>query len=234
MNKIIRTSAIVYLTIMSFMAMAQSNVDAGAKVSSGIIKYSVTVDASALGEAASQVESMMAGASMQTTFKGMNSLTVMDMGMSKTTTVCKVKEDPITLMDVMGNKIKFSTTRTDKEKDKVKASITELDDTKVIANMTCKKATINMPADEKGAGGEMVVYYCPDIVTSNNLNNGLFADLKGYPLEFTLNNGGLVITVTATSIQSSENISDDVFNIKTSGYKEMTQQEMQQMFSKMR
>ncbi|MCC6383793.1 MAG: DUF4412 domain-containing protein [Bacteroidia bacterium] len=153
----------------------------------------------------------------------------MSMGMGMSTVVINDNKAKVatTLMDVMGNKIATKVTEEDvkKENEKqpdVKVSIT--DETKDIAGYKCKKAVVT-----DGEGGSYDLYYCEDItVEGGNWSQKGYENIKGLPLQYSINQGGMNMQMTAKKV-SSEKVDDGLFRIPTD-YKEMSKEELKKMF----
>lgn len=123
------------------------------------------------------------------------------------------------LVDMMGKKIALvkqmpeNTGNDDQE-------ISYMEGTKEIAGYTTKKAIIS-----DSLGNKSTIWYTEEI-PSLDLNIGM-AKLKGFPLEYEIDQNGLNSRITAVKV-SKEEIADAEFEIPA-GYKEMNQEEFQQM-----
>jgi GLPGLI family protein len=183
----------------------------------GVVTYSMNVDNP-------QAAAMMQGSSVKEYIKGNMNKTCVDAGPSKQTYITdRTKTDsPIILIEIMGNKYQVKTDKTKKEdKDPV---IKYTDETKQVAGYTCHKAEITT-TDEQGQASATNVYYTEDIKVTPS-KNGQFKGLKGFPLEYSMKQQGMNITISATKVEK-EAISDDTFAVPA-GYKLMTKEEMMQ------
>jgi GLPGLI family protein len=183
----------------------------------GIVTYSMTVDNP-------QAAAMMQGSSIKVYVKGNKSKAIADMGMYKRITFMdhNSAEDPITLVEAMGNKYQLKNDKT--KKDEKTPDIKYTDETKQIAGYTCHKAEITM-TDEQGQSITSVVYYTEDIISGPS-KSGAFKGLKGFPMEYNIKTQGMTMSFSATKVDK-QSVSEDTFKVPA-GYKLMTQEEMQQ------
>jgi len=123
----------------------------------------------------------------------------------------------VLLMNMMGKKMAI--TMADDGKEKAEPKIEYSSDTKKIAGYECKKATYTT-TDEAGEDQEMEVYYTEEIPSEAN---DKLPGLKGYPLEYTINSQGMLMTLTAKTV-SKEKISKKMFEIPE-GYEEMSMED---------
>ena len=190
----------------------------------GIINFSLSFEG-----LSPEIESMMAGSEMKVYIKKEKSKTDMNMAVSHTTVITDSKtKQAITLMDMMGQKImmKFNTDSLQKEQNQAPPVIRYIDETKEIAGYKCGKAeiTINSVTDESGQPQPFTsfVYYTEEIpVNEYDLK---MKGLKGYPMEYEMNQNGMKIKMTAKSV-SKESIPNSAFDVPP-GYKEMTKEEL--------
>lgn len=183
----------------------------------GIVTYSVSVDNP-------QAASMMQGSSVKIYMKGDKVKTITDMGMQKITTFSdnKASNDPIVLIEIMGNKYQLKTDPSMK-KDETKPAIKYTDETKTVAGYNCHKAEVTVTGKD-GKTYTTDVYYTEDLPAYSG-SRDQFKGLKGFPLEYTMKQQGVNIAITATSV-SKESVPDDTFTVP-SGYKLMTAEQMQ-------
>ncbi|HUX83892.1 MAG TPA: hypothetical protein VMV20_01575 [Chitinophagaceae bacterium] len=92
-----------------------------------------------------------------------------------------------------------------------------------IAGYACRKA-VGKTRD----GASLTVYYAPDLVPADPAFFPQFTGIRGVPLQFEKKVGGLRMIMTASSVNLSPLPASD-FDIPTTGYKEITQQEIEQM-----
>jgi GLPGLI family protein len=208
MKKAIRSGLLLAgLLSLSLIAPAQ-------KAFEGTIVYSIDVNGDALPPEAKQ---MMAGSEMTVTMKGQKSRTDMKMGMQQTTSVSDAKtKSTFTLMDIMGKKYKIVSKPEDKQPE---VKVKELPETKDIAGYKCKKAEITTPTITE----PFTIYYTDEIV--NTGYNSQIKGIKGYPLEFELNQGGMKISYLAKSV-SKDKVEDSKFMVDTKDYTEVTKEDL--------
>jgi len=93
-----------------------------------------------------------------------------------------------------------------------------------IAGYACRQA-IGKLKD----GSTFTVFYTPSIMPENTAYNKRFAGLKGMPLKFEMTTSrGIKMTMTATHVSLAPQPSAK-FDAPTSGYREMTYQELQDL-----
>lgn len=72
------------------------------------------------------------------------------------------------------------------------------------------------------------IYYTDEIPSGSGSTNNQFKGLNGFPLEYQANQNGLKMLVTAKSVKVGK-VDDSKFKI-SSEYKEVTQEQLQNMF----
>lgn len=139
------------------------------------------------------------------------------------------KKETITMIDMMGQKkyFKSTTTEIDEEVNKNGAPVIRyLDETKSIAGYTCKKAEY-VTKDDDGNETVTVVYYTEDLGGAPLNYGGSFTGLKGFPMEYVINQGEIVTTFTVTEVVKGKVKATD-FLIPTD-YVELTPEEKAEM-----
>lgn len=86
-------------------------------------------------------------------------------------------------------------------------------DSKTIAGYNCKKAVGTLKD-----GGQISVYYAPDLVPLSPGYEYEFRSLPGVPLEYEVTSGQIVVKYLAASVQFSP-VSASKFDLPKSGYK---------------
>jgi GLPGLI family protein len=183
----------------------------------GVITYTISTDNA-------QAQSMMQSASIKVYIKGDQSKTVSDMGMYKSIVFAdkKTPNDPIVLVEVMGNKYQLKNDKTKKDDDKA-PDIKYTDETKTVAGYNCHKAEVTVTGKD-GQTYVSNVYYTEDLPHYSG-GSGQFKGLKGFPLEYNMKQQGMTMSLSASSVDK-QSVSDDAFKVPA-GYKLMTQEEMQ-------
>ena len=208
---------VIAVAVISFTAVSAK---AQTKFSEGKIVYTITMTDNDMDP---QMASMMPK-EITVSSKADNSRVDMVTGMGAVVVIYDGKAKiATTLMDMMGNKTAIKTTEEDmkKEQDKNKTSVKYLDDTKVICGYTCHKAEVTT----EGQKEKNIVWYTKDIVAKNpNSMKGGLSNIDGFPLEYTVNQRGMNMKMTAKSITPGI-IDDSIFKIPE-GYKEMTPEQM--------
>ena len=153
--------------------------------------------------------------------------TAMGMGMSSASIVNSKTGGVTTLMDMMGTKSAIVMTdeqvkdaRKKSEASGLKVEITN--ETKEIAGYECKKAILK----DETSNISFEVYFT-DKINSYAQMSSEWKDLKGCPMEFTVEQGGMKFQMVAKSV-SAEPVAVDMFKIP-SDYKIVTQEEMMKM-----
>src|ERR1700733_9252621 len=121
---LLASAATLGLAFTAFKAPTPKTISADSSFE-GVVTYSMTTDNE-------QAQSMMSGSSMKVYLKGDKSKTIMDMGMYKTIAFGdkKTPDDPIVLIEIMGNKYQL---KLDKTKQPKEPTIKYTDETKTIA-----------------------------------------------------------------------------------------------------
>ncbi|MBI4647737.1 MAG: hypothetical protein HY738_14395, partial [Bacteroidia bacterium] len=127
----------------------------------------------------------------------------------------------------MGNKIALKSKKEDftkTEEDTIQATVKETEEKKNIIGYNCKKAMISLEEIT------LEVWYTDEIsIIEPNWDNGLFKDIKGVLMEYTIEVEGFKMIYTATEVKKGK-LKDSIFNIPP-GYKEMTREELKNLFS---
>jgi GLPGLI family protein len=217
MKKIFAAAAFAVLTILSVSAQKS-------KPFEGTIAYSISFEGSGLPQ---EAMSMLNGAESVTYIKGDKRRTDLNMAIQSTTAIMDTKaKQIITLMDIMGQKYLIRMNEADIKKEDEKApetSIRYLDEKKMIAGYNCKKAEVTVKGKE-GKEEVMGVYYTEEIPASEM--KSAYKGLKGFPMEYTINQGGLKMAFTTKSV-SKEPVPDSKFEVPKDGYKETTMEDFQ-------
>jgi GLPGLI family protein len=180
----------------------------------GTVVFSIDVNGDALPP---EAKAMFAGSEMTVFLKDNLSRTDMKMGPQATTTITDAKTKSMyTLMDMMGQKYKIVMKPDEK---KAQPVVKELPETKEIAGYTCKKAEVTV----EGVTDPVTVYYTEAIANSGY--NSQIKGIKGYPLQFEMNQGGMKMSFLAKSV-TKEKLDIAKFTPDTKGYKETTREEL--------
>ncbi|MBK8392333.1 MAG: hypothetical protein IPL23_25075 [Saprospiraceae bacterium] len=214
------------------MTFAQKNLD------KGTIKMELTEITATDPQMAMQLE-MMKGSSTEIKFGDGVQATTADMmgGMVKMKTYSNQKEDKYDmLMDMMGQKMWISSTISemakDPQQDAIKKSAVITPDkkaTKEILGYKCYKISVTSP---ELAEMEVEAYVTEDIKGGQGLIQGFqTVEMPGFPLEFTIKNAMMNITMQATAISDEVDMSKAVPN--TTGYKKYTMEEFRKQMGGM-
>ncbi len=147
----------------------------------------------------------------------------MGMGMSQVTIANMKDESGTLLMDMMGKKMAVKMSKEELEKmdkkgtkDK-KPEFKYVDGEKEIAGYKCKKALVTV----EGAG-EMEIYYTEELPSGANKQ---YEELKGFPLEYTMDAGQFKMKITAKTVSKTK-VDKSQFEIPD-GFDVMTFQEFE-------
>lgn len=217
--------------ILLSLALIVSSISVNyAQITEGHVTYKIEV--STENPDMEMVVGMMQGSTLDIYFKEKMTRAEMKMGsMMNMTTISDEKSgDILMLMSGMIGKKAISTTSEEIEgdaaKEKPKYDVELIDETKEIAGYKCNKAILT---DEEG--NETVFWYTEEIEVSKKGQSYLNENVPGYPMQYEINNGGLVMGMTVTNIAKELSKTDlKLFDMKIpEGYAEMTMEELQQM-----
>jgi len=134
------------------------------------------------------------------------------------------KDYGVVLMDMIGQKIAIEPTAEEMKDSKERSDkmvVKYLNETKTIAGIKCKKATITSPDEEF----PLEVYYTEEY---SNYNTNDMKQLKGMPLEYSIKANGLEMRMVAQTVKA-EKVADSMFEVPAD-YQKMTSQELEKMF----
>jgi hypothetical protein len=223
-----RSTQIFAILVLLFTFINASSF-AGGKEFSGTIVYNITYPDSKMD---AQTMAMMPK-TLKIKIKGSMSRTEMSMGMGSTVIIFDSEaKSGVTLMDMMGQKFAMKMTAEDIQKemkDKPETTVVNTTETKEIAGYTCKKAIVKMKENGSETETELVVFYTEEIASAKmNELNPLYKDIPGTMLEYSMNENGMNMFLTAISVEK-EKIADSEFETPE-GYKVVTQDELKGMF----
>jgi hypothetical protein len=210
---------------MPNFALAQKNLDRGH------IKMEI-VDVKSDDEQMAMGLEMLKGSQTELLFTPEKSLTLMSMmgGMVEMTNLVNHESNKVDLLfNAMGQKmwiendyINENDSDAAKRRESMQFSANK-EKTKVIAGYDCYELTVSSPdmGDTK-----LVAYVTEEIKTKTSTVQGFEGvDFPGFPLEYTMHNPMMSLTLRAISVK--DNVDDSRFNLKTSGYQKMTMEEFQ-------
>jgi GLPGLI family protein len=216
------------MLVVAIFALALSG-SATAKDFKGIITYKISYSGTDLDE---QTKAMLPKM-MIYKIRGNMGRTEMDLGaMGKQVQIINGDEKVVySLMDMMGQKMVIKMTEEELMEEAGKQpefTIEQYDETKEIAGYECKKAVINFETDD-GSKNSFIVYYTEELGgKALNFDNPMFKDINGVLMEFEMEQGPMKMKLEAVSVKK-ENVPDSEF-VVPEGYKELTREEMQNMF----
>lgn len=201
-----------------------------AQMTEGHIAYKI--DASTDNPDMQMAIGMMQGSTMEIFFKDKMTRSEMKMGsmMTVTTITNETSKDVLMLMGgMMGNMaVKSNLDEYEERKEEQpEFEITFTDETKDVTGYKCKKAL--MTSED---GFESVFWYTEEIMVSKKGQSYLNEEIPGFPMQFEINNQGMKMTMTVTSVEDKldKKKSSSFFDMTIpSGYKEMTLEELGSM-----
>jgi hypothetical protein len=165
---------------------------------------------------------------MKIKIKGEMSRTEISMGSIGTSTIIFNGEDKtgFTLMDIMGQKYAIKMTADDIDAEIAKLPETNVvitDETKEIAGYTCKKAILKMKGEEHN------VYFTEELGDGKiNFSNPVFKDIKGVMLEYSYEENGLNMNLSAVKVEKMK-VTDSEFELPE-GFQIVTKSELEGIF----
>jgi GLPGLI family protein len=223
MKKIIIAAALAVSVISNIAAQKNTPFE-------GKVTYKISFEGSGLPP---EAMTMLNGSESVNYIKGDKRRTDLNMAIQSTSAIIDGKsKQVVTLMDIMGQKYLIRMSEADLKKEEEKNPITNIkysDETKTIAGYKCKKAEATV---KTGEGKEEVVsvWYTDEIPSSEV--KSVYKGLKGFPMEYMINQSGFKMTFTATSV-SKEPVADSKFEIPKEGYTETTMEDFQKAMGKM-
>ncbi|MES2287506.1 MAG: DUF4412 domain-containing protein [Bacteroidota bacterium] len=213
---------------MSLFLMCVINVNAQNKSNfEGSVTYSISFEGAGFPP---EALAMFKGTETVTYIKSDKCRVDMNMPMQSSSFIMDNKnKNIVSLMDIMGKKylIRMSEPDIKKEEDSApEITIKYTEETKMIAGYKCKKAEITA---KKGKGNVIEVYYTDEIPTNDV--KPVYKGLKGFPMEYSINQGGMDMKLTAKNV-SKEKIPDSKFEIPKEGYTVTTIEELQNTMMK--
>jgi GLPGLI family protein len=191
----------------------------------GKVSYNVKVDVPSGNQ---QMADMFDGSTYTLYVKGKLHRIDMNLGMLDQTILTNAGDSSmVVLMDVSGNKYLIRVNKSDMQKQQAKysgISFTDTTGSKTIAGYQCKEAIAKL-----SDGTTFPVYYTTDLVPAGSITmDNMFNGLKGFPLEYEITMQRLKMTITASSVDLSP-VPASLFDVPTSGYREVTSDELRQM-----
>lgn len=209
------------LSIIAIVLFACSIGNAQKKLTQGKIVYDIEWESPEMND---EMKTMLPKEGV-VYFKDKMSRMEMSMGMmgDNVTISDGVKNESVTYMNMMGNKMGIKSTAADvsKMRDGEKPKITKTTETKTIAGFNCNKANIEIK------GHKFEIWYTNDIAAANNPTNS-YEGIDGFLMEFAVDQKGMLMKMTCKSVEQ-QSIADDMFT-PLSGYEIMTVDEMQKKF----
>jgi hypothetical protein len=206
------------------------------QIDKGYIKMEIT-DVSSDNEQMMAMADMFKNSFTEIYFSPEKAFTVVNMmgGMNVTKVLMDMKtNENVMLMSMMGQKIKIKLDKA--ELDQMQGGGEQApqinyehfrDETKEIVGFKCHKVKISGDAAQ---GADMTLWVTDKIKTAAHVTNGIEVEaLEGFPLEYVISLAGqLEMTMKATAFE--KDFDKSVFEVDTTGYKEMTMDQfMEQM-----
>ncbi len=220
---------LVFILFASFVSIQQMS--AQKIIEKGYIKIEVT-NVFSENEQMQAMSGMLKGSTTEIYFTSKKSYSKVNMmnGMSVIQNVNDYdKKENLMLMSVMGQKMMVKMNEEEvKELESANVDQGDLeykhfhDQTKEILGFKCHKVEMKINAEQEVG---MSLWVTEEITTKTQVGSGIQTEkLGGFPLEYVISVGGqLDMTMTATKFE--QDFDEKVFEMDTSGYKEMTMEE---------
>ena len=203
-----------------------------AQLNEGHIKFEI--EASTTNPQMEMAVGMMQGSTMDMYFSDQSLHSELNMGaMMKVNTIVlgESGEVMILMSGMMGNTAVPTTLEAMKEESDSRETpsldVELIDETKEIQGYTCKKAVLT-----NEDGDEMVTWYTTEIEVNTQGQSYHNEEIPGFPLQFTQNANGLIMSFTAIEVEESidKKKKKILFSVEVpDGYTEMTPEELQKM-----
>lgn len=220
MKKSILAISLSILCLIKVSAQNKTNFE-------GTVTYSISFEGSGLPP---EALAMFKGSETVTYIKSDKFRVDMNMPMQSSSFIMDNKsKNIVSLMDIMGKKYLIKMNESDIKKEQETAPeiiIKYTEEIKMIAGYKCKKAEIS---SKESNGAAIDVFYSEEIPTNDI--KPVYKGLKGFPLEYSVNQGGMEMKLTAKNI-SKEKVSDSKFEIPKEGYTVTTIEELQNAMMK--
>lgn len=200
-----------------------------AQLTEGHASYKATVSSD--DPEMAMATSMMQETTLDIYFKDMSTRTDVSMGaiMNVQTIIDGDSQDILILMSgLIGNKaIKTSVDEIEEvqEEQEQQFEVQLIDETKELVGYKCKKAILT---DDEG--NEMTFWYTEDIKVNTQGQNYLNKQAPGFPMQYEINQGGMLMSFTIDSFNKKLQNVDELFNQEIpDGYDEVTMEELKSM-----
>lgn len=219
------------LLLILLLSVSASSLVAQEELKEATLTYEIT-DISSDDPNVNQQLAMMKGSTMSILLMEGQQLTEMSMmnDMIKQKMLMDVETGNMDMyMDAMGQKFKVNVPSKNKVDAEVEPNIEYFkDDRKQIAGYDAYKAIISTQ-QEDGQSMKLTTYITEDLKFAGDIIRNMPGTnkLQGMPLEYTVNQPQMSMTFTATNV--SKEVDASAFEFDKSGYKEMTQEQLEQM-----
>ena len=228
MKNLIKVTLVISAILIAFSSFTYAQ---KGKPFKGMITYSISYTGLEPAQAAQQPKIM------ELYVSGDKSKMVLNLGPASFMVINDgEKTEKITLIDQGAEmKIYFKTTKEEIEKEineGPKPTIKYLDETKVVAGYTCKKAEYTVKPEDKDTPTVATIWYTEEIGSEKLNYGGEFSGLKGMALEYEMKQGEVTTKFAATEVKKGK-VKDTDFFIPAD-FKELTAEEKQQMIDAMK
>lgn len=222
MKKLTLALSLISLSVINVNAQNKSNFE-------GTVTYGISFEGSSMPP---EALAMFKGAETVTYIKSDRCRVDMNMPMQSSSFIMDTKsKNVVSLMDIMGKKFLIKMNETDIKKDQDAAPETTVkynSETKTIAGYKCKSADVTIKLKE-GKSKTVNVFYTEEIPTNDI--KPVYKGLKGFPLEYSVNQGGMDMKFSAKSVSKAP-VPDSKFEIPTEGYTVTTMEGLQKAMTK--
>lgn len=196
-------------------------------------EFSGTIDFVMTYEGVDPAQEAQMPKAYKTIISGSKSKSILDAGMYAMNTITDGDAETLLIyLDLMGQKMAYKQTKEELDKARnegPKPTVKLIDETKVIAGYTCKKAEIIVIDEETLEENVTTIWYTDEIGISPKANfANQFEGVVGYPLETISKGNGMTQTMTATNVKKGKVKATEF--LLPSDAKEMTLEEFRAMF----
>ncbi|MGQ0829378.1 MAG: DUF4412 domain-containing protein [Bacteroidota bacterium] len=213
--------------IATILLLISNNIINAQKNFEGVVVYDMVFDKNS--GLPPEAAAMLKGSTITTYIKDDKRRTDTNTPMSTQSIIIDEKaKTVVSLMDIMGQKYLIRMNPEDGKEQFSTPEIKYIEETKTVAGYKCKKAEITVKSKE-GKEDKINIFYTDEIIDSDI--RPAYKGLKGFPMEYVINQNGMKITLTAKNV-TKEKVPENKFDIPKD-YKETTLEEMQKGLMKM-
>lgn len=187
--------------VLVVMSLSVSGYAQKVKTFNGVVKYGIAYE----GEEVDAATKAQLPTEIVVSISGKKVRSEQATPMYKMATVSNLGDgSTIILFDYMGMKIAVNQTKEESEASKLESKYEDpiikfVDETKVIAGYTCKKAEVTMDEDI------IEVYYTDEVAVPAGINdNSGFKGINGLLMQYSMNQNGMIMIMTVKEVKKSK------------------------------